>query len=68
MDQRTPNNINAATGMTGIHAILGELMPPVLKTTKLSKEAENTTKTWAEKLTASKKKTIKKIPEKMKKA
>jgi hypothetical protein len=54
--------------MTGIHAILGEFTPPVLKTTKLSIEAENNTMTWDEKLTAFKKKTIKKRPEKMKKA
>ena len=44
-DQRKPNNINAATGMTGIHEILGELTPPVLKITKLRKEAEKITKT-----------------------
>jgi hypothetical protein len=46
--------------MTGNHAILGEFTPPVLKTTKLRKEAEKNTMTWDEKLTAFKKKTIKK--------
>lgn len=48
----------------GNHAILGEFTPPVLKTTKLRKKAENNTMTWDEKLTAFKKKTIKKRPEK----